>query len=189
MVMVEDLNKNSADNSMSAVISQLYQVKSGYETMVNTLIRQVKQMEKTTPPPFAAKPTTERYSAEEGDQYHKLSTREKRDVPLSASTQSRKELIGPGTGEANIRCKHCKGYGYAISSQGSNSDKNRMRSPSDGSGFGVNIDHSKINAMHANIGQLQRSKRDLQTQLNVNIEALAAAEKGLERSQDQIRQQ
>lgn len=52
--------------------------------MVSTLIRQVKQMEKTQNTPYQVKPTTERY--EEGDQYHKLSTRDKREVPLSAST-------------------------------------------------------------------------------------------------------
>ena len=77
--------------------------------MVSTLIRQVKQMQKAQDKntPYQVKPTTERF--EEGDQYHKLSTREKRDVPLSASTQSRKDLIGPGTGEATVRCKHCKG--------------------------------------------------------------------------------
>jgi hypothetical protein len=168
LVMVNGLDQK-ADTSMSSVISQLYQVKSGYENMVSTLIRHVKRVEKATP--FPGKPTTERF--EETDQYHKLSTRNEREVPLSASTQSRKNLISPGTGEPTHRCRHCNGKGLAVSSH--SSDVNRMRSPvspMDPSG----AEQSKVALMHATISQLQSAKRNMSNQLTEKDMALAKSQ-------------
>ena len=78
-----DLKLSDLQPTHSETISQLYQVKSGYENLVNSLMHRVKSMEKQLHvQQYLSKPATDR-PEEDGENYLILSNRQA-SVPRSA---------------------------------------------------------------------------------------------------------